>query len=1069
MRTKFGQNGWRASGDHQRTVSFHPWLARVVSLVALLLTLLATASPVAAAPKRALSGSHLQISPAVVNETLNPNDPPISTYSVTLTNSGAGSSTWAISSTLPSWLSVSPTSDTLASGSSENLTLTFTAPSTIPQTYSTNLMLSDPGADDSPLTLPVNLSVGYYSRTWYFAEGYTGGSFTEYLTLANPNPDNATVTVQYLLDDGSPLTQTYSVLSNSRYTINVNHVVGPGFGVALAITSDLPIMAERPMYFTYTGMSGISVPGGTDTLGATSLGTTFAFAYLDTTAKHHTYLTVLNQNSVAIQALVKYYPANGGVASNRLYPIPARSRGTILVNSAGLGAGTFSAVVSLSATSPNTQVPALGLVERPMYFVDSVTGYTGSTDVIGMPYGSQSWDFAEGYTSSTFNERYILANPFSTSASRATVTFYRSDGTSAQQLVTLQPGQQVMVSANAVLGIGFNNSAHVSADQPILAERYMSFTYTGSGTPIPGGTDVLGAQQTSNLYYFAEGYSGGGFAEYLTVENPNPASVTLTVTFLPANGSDPTIKTYNIGATSRYTLLTNSVMPNQSFSMMVQSSRPVVAERPMYFNYNNSGQTGGTDVIGYAPQVYPYANQGYCSCAYVTNGTLMAGGLDETTGLLEFTYPYDRPLSSTPLLAGGMVYSIIYGNTGYGSPAAARGGVGGGSASTSQLVAMNSPAYPQWALTPGPSQGFDNSPVSDGANVYIGIDDYSSPDSTAHYMDALDNWSGMVTWSTPIDSYIESQPVEQNGALYFTTGSSLYALSDANGQILWQDALPTTSYCYGPAIAGMSNGVIYTRTCSDDYSGGATDEIEGIDSATGATVWSDTIQTGGSSLVLKSDQSSLYADDGYGNVYAFDPTTGAQQWVSQNYNYSITAVGDGLVITEAYDFDTNTSSIAALDATTGSMQWQFPLQGGNYLTTNEILTDNSGPAGPALYFGLGQYNTSTSVYSLNLNSGAVNWEFQTAEIPDFSPYGLPPFLAVGYSGVYFYTAQASSADFIYKIDASRGTQVWRTELDLPPNQNYLTGGFALDDQLSTPQIVRPHQRPSDKPQTHGKR
>jgi PQQ-like domain/Viral BACON domain len=654
MRTKFGQNGWRASGDHQRTVSFHPWLARVVSLVALLLTLLATASPVAAAPKRALSGSHLQISPAVVNETLNPNDPPISTYSVTLTNSGAGSSTWAISSTLPSWLSVSPTSDTLASGSSENLTLTFTAPSTIPQTYSTNLMLSDPGADDSPLTLPVNLSVGYYSRTWYFAEGYTGGSFTEYLTLANPNPDNATVTVQYLLDDGSPLTQTYSVLSNSRYTINVNHVVGPGFGVALAITSDLPIMAERPMYFTYTGMSGISVPGGTDTLGATSLGTTFAFAYLDTTAKHHTYLTVLNQNSVAIQALVKYYPANGGVASNRLHTISARSRGTILVNSEGLGAGTFSAVVSLSATSPNTQVPALGLVERPMYF-----------------------------------------------------------------------------------------------------------------------------------------------------------------------------------------------------------------------NYNNSGQTGGTDVIGYAPQVYPYANQGYCSCAYVTNGTLMAGGLDETTGLLEFTYPYDRPLSSTPLLAGRMVYSIIYGNTGYGSPAAARGGRGGvvgGSASTSQLVAMNSPAYPQWALTPGPSQGFDNSPVSDGANVYIGIDDYSSPDSTAHYMDALDNWSGMVTWSTPIDSYIESQPVEQNGALYFTTGSSLYALSDANGQILWQDALPTTSYCYGPAIAGMSNGVIYTRTCSDDYSGGATDEIEGIDSATGATVWSDTIQTGGSSLVLKSDQSSLYADDGYGNV-----------------------------------------------------------------------------------------------------------------------------------------------------------------------------------------------------------
>jgi hypothetical protein len=55
-----------------------------------------------------------------------------------------------------------------------------------------------------------------------------------------------------------------------------------------------------------------------------------------------------------------------------------------------------------------------------------------------------------------------------------------------------------------------------------------------------------------------------------------------------------------VAAHSRYTVLTNRVMSNQSFSMLVLADQPIVAERPMYFNYN-AGQTGGSDVLGYQP------------------------------------------------------------------------------------------------------------------------------------------------------------------------------------------------------------------------------------------------------------------------------------------------------------------------------------------------------------------------------------------------------------------------------------------------------------------------------------
>ncbi len=49
------------------------------------------------------------------------------------------------------------------------------------------------------------------SKTWYFAEGYTGTGFSEFLTLANPNSAAASVQVKYLLDVGSPIIKTYPV------------------------------------------------------------------------------------------------------------------------------------------------------------------------------------------------------------------------------------------------------------------------------------------------------------------------------------------------------------------------------------------------------------------------------------------------------------------------------------------------------------------------------------------------------------------------------------------------------------------------------------------------------------------------------------------------------------------------------------------------------------------------------------------------------------------------------------------------------------------------------------------
>jgi hypothetical protein len=91
-------------------------------------------------------------------------------------------------------------------------------------------------------------------NSFYFAEGYTGrDTFEEYLCLMNPNQKDTVAHITYMFQDGSTQEQHLPVGKTSRATVNVNAVVGPDRDVSIRVTSDDPIVAERPMYFNYAG------------------------------------------------------------------------------------------------------------------------------------------------------------------------------------------------------------------------------------------------------------------------------------------------------------------------------------------------------------------------------------------------------------------------------------------------------------------------------------------------------------------------------------------------------------------------------------------------------------------------------------------------------------------------------------------------------------------------------------------------------------------------------------------------------------------------------------------------
>ncbi len=541
---------------------------------------------------------------------------------LTIRNQGADPSNWSVSG-LPSFVaSVVPSSGNITPFASQQVTVNFnTSGFASPQTLTGSFQIGDANADNAPVGVPVTVVLANISKQWYFAEGHTGDNFAEYLTLENPGSGVANVTVTYLLGldqqghTQPPLTKVYAVPANSRQTVVVNQEVGTATtgiaqDVSMVLSSDQPIVAERPMYFTYNGLQAQAglIPGGTDVVGATGLGSSFDFGYLDTTAKHATYLTILNQNTFDVDATVQFFPAAGGSPILYTKTVAAKTRGTILANTVpGLAAGSYSALVHLVQTAAPT-TPAPGLVERPLYLVDALTNQTGAGDTVGVATPLTTWYFAEGYTASNFSERYIVSNPSTSVSANVKVTYLKSDGTTVADTTTLGPGAQHVFLASSKLADGTPNSAVVTADQPFLAERFISFHYTGpvgnvGASSIPGATDVLGAAAPGHLFEFAEGYSGGQFGEWLTLENPGTQLAHVQVTYLPDNGSAPTVVTYPVGPNSRATVYTNAVMPNQSFSMQVVSDQLIVAERPMYFVYTGIGlnQPGGSDVIGYQP------------------------------------------------------------------------------------------------------------------------------------------------------------------------------------------------------------------------------------------------------------------------------------------------------------------------------------------------------------------------------------------------------------------------------------------------------------------------------------
>ena len=125
-------------------------------------------------------------------------------------------------------------------------------------------------ANGSRLDGSTTLLVGAPARTWAFPEAHTGVTFQEYATFLNPTATEANVTIllapQAISAAGARhLTLTVPPLSRVTPNIRALNLTSPAKPVAKLVSSDVPLVAERVIYFgegVGSGKFGSTVSAG---------------------------------------------------------------------------------------------------------------------------------------------------------------------------------------------------------------------------------------------------------------------------------------------------------------------------------------------------------------------------------------------------------------------------------------------------------------------------------------------------------------------------------------------------------------------------------------------------------------------------------------------------------------------------------------------------------------------------------------------------------------------------------------------------------------------------------------
>jgi len=436
------------------------------------------------------------------------------------------------------------------------------------------------------------------SKTWYLAEGSTGGNesgaFETWVLVQNPGTEDATVSLTYMTDDGSVPGPEITLKANSRTSLNVADTVPDTWSVSTKVTSDKPVIAERSVYWN---TPGVSRQAAHDSIGANGPATIWYLAEGSTGANEsgafETWVLVQNPGTEDATVSLTYMTDDGSVPGPEI-TLKGNSRTSLNV------ADTVPDTWSVS-TEVNSDKPVIA--ERSVYWNTPGVYRQAAHDSIGANGPATIWYLAEGSTgnneSGAFETWVLVQNPGEEDTT-VYLTYMTDDGNVPGPDLILKANSRTSLNVADTVPDTWSVSTKVTSDKPVIAER--SVYWNTPGVSRQAAHDSIGANGPATIWYLAEGSTGGNesgaFETWVLVQNPGTEDATVSLTYMTDDGSVPGPE-ITLKANSRTSLNVADTVPDTwSVSTKVTSDKPVIAERSVYWNTPGVYRQAAHDSIG---------------------------------------------------------------------------------------------------------------------------------------------------------------------------------------------------------------------------------------------------------------------------------------------------------------------------------------------------------------------------------------------------------------------------------------------------------------------------------------
>jgi len=250
-------------------------------------------------------------------------------------------------------------------------------------------------------------------------------------------------------------------------------------------------------------------------------------------------------------------------------------------------------------------------VDRTMYWTGKGAPSPEGHCSVGTSSPAKTWFLPEGSSAWNFETWTLVENPGSTDA-HITLTYMAQGGGPKTLTKTIPPYSRATYNMLSDLGAQADASVKVTSDIAVIAEQSM---YRNNRRE---GSCSIGANTPAKDYYLSEGTTAWGFDTYVLVQNPNPTPTDVTITCMTPTGP-VALPAFRMDANSRETTLINHWLPDTDLSIQVHATKPIIAERSMYWGAGTAlGEACHASIGLDSPHMTFYLPDGQTSGGYET-------------------------------------------------------------------------------------------------------------------------------------------------------------------------------------------------------------------------------------------------------------------------------------------------------------------------------------------------------------------------------------------------------------------------------------------------------------------